>query len=102
MHTYEWDEKKNVMKLSKAGIKVPEHAIFYDDDAIVFDEDFEGDWERIEYDPIEAEKILTQVKIKDDKDISLWIKSRNIKLDELIENLLEGFYQAQKKISEKE
>lgn len=94
-------EALDVMKLSKAGIEVPEYSIFYDDD-IVFDEDFEGEWERIEYDPIETEKLLTQVKIKVDKDISQWVKSRNIKLDKLIENLLEGFYQAQKKLSEKE
>jgi len=94
-------EALDVMKLSKAGIKVPEESIYYDDDDIAFDEEFEGNWERIDYDPIEEAKLQTEVKIKVKQDIRQWIESKNIKLDKLIENLLEGFYQAQKRISEK-
>jgi len=94
-------EALDVIKLSKAGIKVPDESIYYDDDNIAFDEEFEGNWERIEYDPIEEAKSQTEVKIKVKQDIRQWIESKNIKLDKLIENLLEGFYQTQKSISEK-
>ena len=94
-------EALDVIKLSKAGINVPEESIYYDDDDIAFDEEFEGNWERIDYDPIEEAKSQTEVKIKVKQDIRQWIESENIKLDKLIENLLEGFYQAQKRISEK-
>ena len=94
-------EALDVMKLSKAGINVPEESIYYDDDEIAFDEEFEGNWERIDYDPIEEAKSQTEVKIKVKQDIRQWIESKNIKLDKLIENLLEGFYQTQKRISEK-
>ena len=94
-------EALDVIKLSKAGIKVPDESIYYDDDNIAFDEEFEGNWERIEYDPIEEAKSQTEVKIKVKQDIRQWIESKNIKLDKLIENLLECFYQTQKSISEK-
>jgi len=94
-------EALDVMKLSKAGIHVPDDAIFYDEDAIEFDEDFEGEWEKIEYDPIEAVELQTEIKINVKQDIRQWIELRNIKLDKLIENLLESFYQTQKSISEK-
>ena len=40
-------EDLDVMKLSKGGIVVPETAIYYDDDDIAYDEDFEGD--RVRY-----------------------------------------------------
>lgn len=35
-------------KLGKAGIEVPETVIYYNDDDIVYDEEFEGDWVRVE------------------------------------------------------
>ena len=40
-------EALDVMKLAKAGILVPEEAIYYDDADVVPDEDFEGDWLRV-------------------------------------------------------
>ncbi len=40
-------EALDVMKLAKAGFEVPEEAIYYDDDDIAYDEDFEGDWQRV-------------------------------------------------------
>lgn len=94
-------EALDVMKLSKAGISVPEDSIYYDDEDIEFDEEFEGNWKRIDYDPIEEAKLQTEVKIKVKQDTRQWIESKNIQLDKLIENLLEGFYQTQKRISEK-
>ena len=94
-------EALDVMKLSKAGINVPEESIYYDDDDIAFDEEFEGNWEKIDYDPIEEAKSQTEIKIKVKQDIRQWVESKNINLDKLVENLLEGFYQTQKRISEK-
>lgn len=41
-------ETLDVMKLVKHGIKVPEDAIYYDDDATQYDEEFEGDWNQID------------------------------------------------------
>ena len=41
-------EALDVMKLSKSGIMVPESAIYYDDGDIANDEDFEGDWVRVD------------------------------------------------------
>ncbi|MFM8362957.1 MAG: hypothetical protein ACKOA4_09685 [Haliscomenobacter sp.] len=40
-------EALDLMKLAKAGILVPEEAIYYDDADVVPDEDFEGDWLRV-------------------------------------------------------
>ncbi len=35
------------MKLAKAGIEVPEEAIYYNDEDNAYDEAFEGDWLRV-------------------------------------------------------
>lgn len=93
-------EALDVMKLSKGGVHVPEEAIYYEDDDIAFDEDFEGDWERIDYDPIQEPSVEREIKIILRKDIQKWIDKRNIHLEKLIENLLEGFYQSQKIVKE--
>lgn len=37
-------EALDAIQLNKAGLQVPQEAIYYDDDAIAYDEDFEGDW----------------------------------------------------------
>ncbi len=71
----------------------------YDDDDIELDEDFEGGWVRIDHDPIEKLKVKTEVEILLNKDIKQWVDSKNIKLDRLIENLLENFYRTQKIVS---
>ncbi len=91
-------EALDVMKLSKGGIVVPEAVIYYDDDNIVHDEDFEGDWVRVN---APANSKQTEVKINLQDDISLWIESNNVQLDHLIEKLLDGFYRAQKMVHEK-
>lgn len=90
-------EALDVMKLSKGGIVVPETAIYYDDDAIVYDEDFEGDWVRVDT----KIKPKTEVRITLEEDLKRWIEKNNIRLDQLLEKLLEGFYQAQKMASDK-
>ena len=85
------------MKLSKGGIVVPESAIYYDDDDIAYDEDFEGDWVRVNT----ATKSKTEVRITLQDDIKQWVEENNVQLDQLIEKLLDGFYRAQKMTSEK-
>ena len=81
------------MKLSKGGVVVPENAIYYNDEDIAYDEDFEGDWVRMDTDSGNESKLQTEVKIILRKDIKQWVDAKNIKLDKLIENLLDGFYQ---------
>ena len=90
-------EALDVMKLSKGGIVVPESAIYYDDDDIAYDEDFEGDWVRVDT----ATKSKTEVTITLQDDIKQWVEENNVQLDQLIEKLLDGFYRAQKMTSEK-
>ena len=93
-------EALDVIKLAKNGIVVPEESIYYDDDEIVMDdEDFAGEWERIDYDPAANPNAATEVKINLRKDIKNWVESKNIQLPELLEDLLEGFYHTQQLIS---
>ena len=94
-------EALDVMKLSKAGIVVPEESIYYDDDDIAMDEEFEGEWKRIDYDPVEEMTSQTEIRINVKEDVRQWVESKNIKLDKLIEDSLESFYQTQKKILER-
>lgn len=90
-------EALDVMKLSKGGIVVPESAIYYDDDDIVYDEAFEGDWVSVDT----ATKPKTEVRITLQDDIKQWVEENHVPLDQLIEKLLDGFYRAQKMASEK-
>lgn len=92
-------EALDVMKLAKNGIVVPEEAIYYDDNGIVMDdEDFAGEWERIDYDPA-VQNSPVEVKINLKKDVKNWVESQNIQLPELLEDLLDGFYRTQRLIS---
>ena len=91
-------EALDVMKLSKGGIVVPEAAIYYGDDDIVFDEEFEGDWVMVN---TSANSKQTEVKIILQDDIKQWVELNNVQLDHLIEKLLDGFYRTQKMVSEK-
>lgn len=92
-------EALDVMKLSKGGIVVPESAIYYDDNDMAYDEDFEGEWTRVN---TPATGTQTEVKITLDDDVRQWIATNNVKLDHLIERLVESFYRTQKLVSEKE
>ena len=94
-------ESLDVMKLSKGGVIVPEESIYYADDEIVLEDEEQRDWERIDYDPLEQDKeVKTEVKIVLKKDIQNWVETKDIKLDKLLEQLLEGFYQSQKIVKE--
>jgi hypothetical protein len=94
-------EALDVMKLVKHGIKVPEDAVYYNDDATQYDEEFEGDWQRIDYDPTEDIETAAEIKITLRKELKNWIESKGIKLDELVEDLLDNFYKTQKLIPKK-
>lgn len=85
-------EALDVMKLSKGGIVVPEDAIYYDDDDIAYDEDFEGDWVRVDTAP----QSKTEVRITLRDDVKQWVEENHVQLDQLIEKLLDGFFRAQK------
>lgn len=86
------------MKLAKGGVQVPEAVIYYDDNDIAYDEDFESDWVRVNA-PANAKQTEVKIVLKDD--ISQWVESNNVQLDHLIEKLLDGFYRAQKMVHEK-
>ena len=90
-------EALDVMKLSKGGIVVPEAAIYYDDEDIAYDEDFEGDWVRVDT----ATQSKTEVRITLQDDFKRWIGENNVQLDQLIEKLLDSFYREQKMVSDK-
>ncbi len=92
-------ESLDVMKLSKAGVSVPEKAIYYDDESIVYDEEFEGDWVEIDGDPLMKMEGETEIKIQLNSEVRKWIESKNIQLDELVENLIDSFYNTQKVIT---
>ncbi len=68
-------EALDVMKLSKGGIVVPEAVIYYDDNDIAYDEDFEGDWVRVNA-PANAKQTEVKIVLKDD--ISQWVESKNV------------------------
>lgn len=72
-----------------------------EDNDIAFDEDFEGEWERVDYDPIQEISIEREIKITLRNDIQKWVEKKNIHLEKLVENLIEGFYQSQKIVKEK-
>ncbi len=90
-------EALDVMKLTKAGISVPEAVIYYDDDDIVYDEEFEGDWVRVDT----AASDKTQVRITLQDDLKQWVQENNVPLEHLIEQLLDGFYRTQKMLVRK-
>lgn len=95
-------EALNVVKLSKAGIKVPDAAIYYDDESIVVDdEELGGDWKRIHYDPIETEGSKSEIKLKVSTSIQNWVRTKNIGIEELVEELLTNFYNSNKLLENK-
>lgn len=89
-------EALDVMKLAKAGKITPAENVYYDDDDIVHDEAFEGNWKEIDFDPVDALKDDFAIKIHLKEDVKGWIISKNIKVEELVETLLDSFYRSQK------
>lgn len=85
-------EALNVMKLTKAGITVPEEVIFYKDTAIEPDEEFEGPWQQIEADPIQEAQRMISVTLSLRPEIKQWIVSEGIDLKGLLERVVEDLF----------
>ena len=94
-------EALDVMKLAKAGFDVPEEAIYYDDDDIAYDEDFEGDWQRVPTGSATPSAEQTVVSINLPEETRQWIAANHVNLDHLLTNLLDSFYRAQKMVTDK-
>ena len=94
-------EALDVMKLAKAGIEVPEEAIYYDDEDIAYDEAFEGNWQRVPTGSTPTSTQQTVIKIAVPEDMRQWIAASHVDLDQLVTKLLDSFYRAQKMVSGK-
>ena len=94
------------MQLAKAGVEVPEDRIYYDDAATAYDEAFEGDWVPVATDGLaEAEakakaEATLHVSLQLDPDIKAWLEQQPIPPGELLEQLLENFYHAERLLKE--
>ena len=85
----------DAFQLGKAGMDVPEELIYYDDDDIAYDPDFDDyEWVRTDIDPLGRIKEKLVVSIEVEKDINTWIQKNGIELDHLIEKLIQEFYSA--------
>ena len=91
-------EATDAIKLGSMGIVVPEENIYYDDDNIADDDDFDGKWIPIDSD-IEHYKKHLSIQLTVDKEIENWLSSTEIDLDSLISELLTGFYRSSKAIN---
>lgn len=91
-------EATNAIKLGAIGIDVPEENIFYDDENITDDDDFNGKWIPIDSD-IEHYKSHLTIQLKVDKEIENWLSSTDIDLDTLVSELLTGFYRSSKAVN---
>lgn len=92
-------EALDALTLGKAGVEVPDHLIYYDDESIVDDEAFDGDWVEIESDVQEEQKYLT-LEMKIDAEVKDWIAENNIDIDSLVQKLIKDAYQTAQLIKE--
>lgn len=87
----------DAIKIGALGIDIPEEKIYYDDSLIEEDDDFEGEWVRIDSDMEDYKQHLT-IQLKVDKEIEEWLSSTKIDLDSLVSELITGFYKSAKTI----
>ncbi len=87
----------DAIKIGALGIDIPEEKIYYDDSLIEDDDDFEGEWVRIDSD-IEDYKQRLTIQLKVDQEIEEWLSSTKIDLDSLVSELITGFYKSSKTI----
>jgi predicted XRE-type DNA-binding protein len=95
-------EALEAMQLAKAGVEVPEDRIYYDDDATVEDEAFEGNWVPVATDGLaeaEAEATLN-VRLQLKPEIKDWLEQQPIPASQLFEQLLVNFYRAERLLRE--
>jgi len=89
----------DAIKLGALGFDVPEDKIHYDDTNLEEDEDFEGEWVRIDSDIADYKQHL-MIKLKVDHEIEAWLAASNIDLDSLVSELITGFYRSSKAIKD--
>ncbi len=94
VYSVEFNEEKiealQAILLGKNKIKVPEHLIYYDDNAIDFSDDPD-----ITDEDLETGKISWNIKVSLplDKEIKEWIKSEKIDVNKLLSQLMKNFYE---------
>ena len=86
---------KEVSLLNRNGIRVPEHLIFYDDDAIDFSDIPESEDGEFDYENL-VEIVETVFHIR--KEIFDWMEKEKINKGELLAKLLTDFYDTQKEL----
>ena len=106
LDTYEVDfenvkiEALNAFKLGKAGIDVPESVIYYDDEDIAYDPEFDDyEWERTDIDPLTLLEEQITVNINIEKNIKEWIQKNDIDMKPLLEELVRNFYSTQQLVN---
>ena len=88
-------EALQVILLGRNGLRVPEHLIYYDDDAIDFSDIPESEDGEFDYENL-VEIIETVFHVR--KEIFDWLEKEKINKGELLAKLLTDFYDTQKKI----
>lgn len=92
----------DALLLAQNGCVVPDGNIVYDDDQIQYDPDFDDvSWGKpVPFKKLrqswETDKSKTEVSISLQEDIRQWIEKNDVPLEQLLEKLLDDFYQAQK------
>jgi len=92
-------EATDALKLGALGIDVPEEKIYYDDELLEDDDEFDGDWVKIDSDIEDYKKHLT-IRLEVDPEIEDWLSSSNIDMDALVSALITGFYRSSKAVGE--
>lgn len=90
-------EATDALKIGSLGIDVPEQKIYYDDDAIEDDEEFDGEWIEIKSDIEDYKKHLT-IELKVNEEVIEWLSSSKIDMDSLVSELITGFYKSSRVI----
>lgn len=88
-------EATDAIKLGALGIDVPEEKIYYDDASITEDEAFSGEWIEIESD-LEDYKKHISIQLNVDAEVQDWLSTSKVDLDELVSELITGFYKSAK------
>ena len=90
----------DAIKIGALGIDVPEERIYYDDTLTADDDDFKGEWVKIDSDIEDYKQHLT-IQLKVDQEVEEWLSSSRIDLDALVSELITGFYKSAKTIEKK-
>lgn len=90
----------DAFKLGKEGIDVPDELIYYDDEDIAYDPEFDDyEWERTDIDPLTLLEEQITVNINIEKNIKEWIQKNDIDMKPLLEELVRNFYSTQQLVN---